>query len=63
MDDYAHATGVSEVTDLVSVQQADGTRALPYIGSSGNVISLRQDKSRTRPARLGLRITSKGEGK
>lgn len=45
MDNFVYATDVADGTDLVSVQQADGTYALLYIGGSGNVMSLRQDLS------------------
>lgn len=43
MDDFVYATDLTGETDLTAVTQADGSYSLLYLGSSGNVMSLRQN--------------------
>lgn len=43
MDDFVYATDLGDETDIVTVQQADGSYSLLYIGRNDNLMSLRQD--------------------
>jgi hypothetical protein len=43
MDDFVYATDLTGETDLTAIQQSDGTYSLLYLGSTGNIMSLRRD--------------------
>jgi hypothetical protein len=44
MDDYVYASDVDAATDLISVQESDGSYSLLYIGAEANIMLLRQDE-------------------